>query len=252
MENNPIMQAANLFKAGDKQKASEILISFLDENPGNAEAWYGLALCTEENKKKSYCVKKVLEIDPTHTQARRALEKLNRVELENRNQLSRVEVPIPSSKICPNCNTPASQNCNFCDKCGYPLDNNSSVSTTSQVLKNTQSDEYPDLMNTPSGNCPYCKKGFVVQGIEDESHPILAFTYGVCGVGLAFTLGAGIRTSLFLDGLNSYSMDPIGRLSNGQIFMWSIPLGLLVWIIAYFAMKKTRFYYKCINCKKSW
>ena len=77
MENNPIMQAANLFKAGDKQKASEILISFLDENPGNAEAWYGLAICADNNEKKISYLEKVLSINPEHAAAKRSLEKFH-------------------------------------------------------------------------------------------------------------------------------------------------------------------------------
>jgi hypothetical protein len=76
MSNEILQQAFSLYQAGDKKQACEMLKVLVKQKPGNANAWYGLAICLDEESKKRYCLEKVLAIDPSHEKARQMLEKM--------------------------------------------------------------------------------------------------------------------------------------------------------------------------------
>jgi tetratricopeptide (TPR) repeat protein len=76
MAQEKLQQAATLFKAGDRKRAGELLMEVVKTDPDNADAWYGLAACTDDSEKKKFYLKKVLEINPQHARASHLLEKL--------------------------------------------------------------------------------------------------------------------------------------------------------------------------------
>jgi tetratricopeptide (TPR) repeat protein len=76
MNNDQLQQAFNLYQSGNKNQACEMLKILVKQEPGNANAWYGLAICLDEESKKRYCLEKVLAIDPGHQKARQLMDKL--------------------------------------------------------------------------------------------------------------------------------------------------------------------------------
>jgi hypothetical protein len=77
MSQEKLQQAATLLRAGDRKHAGELLMGVVQADPGNVDAWYGLAICTEETEKKRLFLNKVLEINPQHTKASQLLEKID-------------------------------------------------------------------------------------------------------------------------------------------------------------------------------
>lgn len=77
MSQEKFEQAISYFKAGNKKQASELLLEIVDVEPINVDAWFGLALCTDDLEKKKYFLKKVLEIKPLHSKASQLLEEIN-------------------------------------------------------------------------------------------------------------------------------------------------------------------------------
>lgn len=76
MSQEKFQQAVNLFKSGSKKQAGELLLEIVESDSSNAEAWYGLALCTDVMEKKKFYLDKVLEINPQHSKALQLSEKI--------------------------------------------------------------------------------------------------------------------------------------------------------------------------------
>lgn len=77
MRPDPLTSAANLYKSGDLEGAIEILEALVRKQPGNAEVWFGLSLCYPQPERKRECLRRVLEIDPDHQRALKALDRLD-------------------------------------------------------------------------------------------------------------------------------------------------------------------------------
>lgn len=69
MTQEKLKQATILFKAGKKKQAGQLLLDVVKNDSNNANAWFGLALCTDDAEQKMYFVEKVLEINPEHARA---------------------------------------------------------------------------------------------------------------------------------------------------------------------------------------
>ena len=76
MNGDLLHNAGELYKAGDKQGAAELLEQYLQKNPDDADAWYGLALCATDPVEQRTYLFKALESNPEHPKARQALDKL--------------------------------------------------------------------------------------------------------------------------------------------------------------------------------
>jgi len=77
MSDDVFKQAADLYKQGDKEQACRLLSELVDIEPRNASAWYGLAVCLNDQDRKVDCLHKVLEINPEHQKAKQLLERLD-------------------------------------------------------------------------------------------------------------------------------------------------------------------------------
>jgi hypothetical protein len=63
----------------DKQKAYEIYKAIVNENPNSFEAWYGIALCIEDNDRKEYCLQRALQINPNNQEAKNLYNQLRNI-----------------------------------------------------------------------------------------------------------------------------------------------------------------------------
>jgi Flp pilus assembly protein TadD len=50
--NGTLRESFELFNRGEKQKAAKLLAALVIQEPNNASAWYGLALCLDDTEKK--------------------------------------------------------------------------------------------------------------------------------------------------------------------------------------------------------
>lgn len=64
-------------KAGKRPRARQLVQEVLQVEPGNDAAWYLYARIAGDRQKSIYCLKKVLEINPSHERARQDLEHLS-------------------------------------------------------------------------------------------------------------------------------------------------------------------------------
>ncbi len=76
MANELMQQAFKLYQAGNRKKAVDLLTQVIQQEPNNAEAWYGLAVCVQDANTKVKCLHKVLALKPEHVKAQQALEQL--------------------------------------------------------------------------------------------------------------------------------------------------------------------------------
>ncbi|MFZ5809542.1 MAG: tetratricopeptide repeat protein [Chloroflexota bacterium] len=74
--NDLLYEAYRYYQQGDKKKASSLLSKVVEEQPDNVSAWFGLALCVEQDEQKIYCLNRILLIDPQHEKARNMLKAL--------------------------------------------------------------------------------------------------------------------------------------------------------------------------------
>lgn len=68
-------QAITLIRTGDKAGGQKLLAEVVREEPQNEMAWFWLATVAPAEK-RIYCLEKVLAINPTNAQARKALDQL--------------------------------------------------------------------------------------------------------------------------------------------------------------------------------
>lgn len=76
--NELIKHGMAAIKAGDKDKARELLQQAVDQEPDNAKAWYLLAGAESSVVARRTALEKVLELKPDNTQAKEQLAKLSR------------------------------------------------------------------------------------------------------------------------------------------------------------------------------
>ncbi len=94
MNTEPLDQAYEFVKSGDRATARLILLSYLDRNPMSETAWSLLYFCEKDEEDKRQCLLNVLEINPYNEKARQSLEKLNRLK-----ERSQVYDPEPVNPI---------------------------------------------------------------------------------------------------------------------------------------------------------
>lgn len=104
--NGTLREAIELFNSGENQKAAKLFAALVIEQPYNASAWYGLALCLEDTEKQIYCLQKVLSINPNHTNARQMIGRLSEK---------------PDTKECPYCAASILEEAVICSNCGRDL-----------------------------------------------------------------------------------------------------------------------------------
>lgn len=134
-----MQQALNCYKSGDKQKAADLLKELVSQEPNNADAWYGLALCADTSSSKIDFFRKVLVINPNHEKAKQALDKLispsNPVQSPG---LVQMAPQYPASGVnvlafCPTCGAPVLTDSKFCGNCGNDFSN---IQTSSYQRQN--------------------------------------------------------------------------------------------------------------------
>ncbi|HMU94215.1 MAG TPA: hypothetical protein PKE35_16690 [Anaerolineales bacterium] len=78
MKPDKLEQAMELILSGNKRKALPILSRLVQEEPRNESAWVCLYECVDDLPKKTYCLKKILAINPDNQHARAELERISR------------------------------------------------------------------------------------------------------------------------------------------------------------------------------
>jgi hypothetical protein len=76
MPSEKIEAAIAAIKAGDKITGQKLLSEIVKEDPSNEKAWLWLSTCVKDAKRKRYCLKKTLSINPKNQTASKALAKL--------------------------------------------------------------------------------------------------------------------------------------------------------------------------------
>jgi peptide/nickel transport system permease protein len=73
--NEALEQAIELARAGETQRAHQILAAHLAREPGDVRAWLLLSLTLDDPQQQIYALRRVLEIDPGNRPARAALRR---------------------------------------------------------------------------------------------------------------------------------------------------------------------------------
>jgi hypothetical protein len=105
MSLDKLNEAIAKVKSGDKVTGGKILSDYVRENPSNETAWLWLSICVAPVEQKRFCLNKVLSINPSNENARKALEKLDAppppapslVELSDNQPVSSIETIHKSS-----------------------------------------------------------------------------------------------------------------------------------------------------------
>ena len=71
-------EAKQLIDVGDEQSAKAIVVPYLQKNPQSADGWWLFAILTDTNADEILALQRVLEIDPTHYEAKRSLDRLQK------------------------------------------------------------------------------------------------------------------------------------------------------------------------------
>jgi len=67
--------ALKAMKAGDKEKARNLLSQVVEEDEENVDAWVALSKVVDNDAEKRICLTTILQLDPTNAYARKAMEK---------------------------------------------------------------------------------------------------------------------------------------------------------------------------------
>ena len=71
-----VQRGLDLCKKGKREEARRIFVQSLLQEPNNALAWYGLAVCLSQREHKIESLRRSLSIDPTNEQAQQLLQSL--------------------------------------------------------------------------------------------------------------------------------------------------------------------------------
>ncbi len=89
-----LTQARQLMKT-DKKKAKELLLMVVDIDQRNEEAWLYMSGVVDSKEEQILCLENVLSINPNHTVARQALQKLGKTPPAPSAPPKQIEVPPP-------------------------------------------------------------------------------------------------------------------------------------------------------------
>ncbi len=78
MASEHLNTAIEAIKTGNTATALRLLADWVLSNPNDEVAWFWLSVCTAEPARKTYCLMRVLSINPDHVKAREALARLQR------------------------------------------------------------------------------------------------------------------------------------------------------------------------------
>ncbi len=70
-EKEIVSQIKKLLQTGQKDKARQLLITYVRQNPNDAGAWWALSRVVENRQQEKECLQRVLKLKPDHAQARR-------------------------------------------------------------------------------------------------------------------------------------------------------------------------------------
>jgi hypothetical protein len=73
-----LVKIKRLIDKGEDLLAKASLLEFLDLNPDNANAWWLVSLITSSDEDRKSVLERVLKLDPSHYEAQRSLEQLQR------------------------------------------------------------------------------------------------------------------------------------------------------------------------------
>lgn len=71
-----IANSVDAIKVGDTARGCDLLIRALQVDPNNESAWFWLSAVVATKEEQRYCLKRVLEINRDHCQAREGLDAL--------------------------------------------------------------------------------------------------------------------------------------------------------------------------------
>lgn len=86
-------QAVAYIKAGEIEKAKQLLAEVLKQNPRDENAWLWMTRCVTDTEQKRYCFDKVLKINPNNENAKRGLAQLQQ------KQASQQPTSIPAQRL---------------------------------------------------------------------------------------------------------------------------------------------------------
>ncbi len=64
-------------ESGDRQRAAQVFVGMLRQDPQIEEAWWWLTACVDNEQQKRDCLQRVLELNPWNEDARNALDQLD-------------------------------------------------------------------------------------------------------------------------------------------------------------------------------
>lgn len=96
MTSEVLEQGISAFRAGDRERARELLLQAVELEPGNENAWYYLAAAETDPERREIYLRRVLEINPAN---QRAADVLNR--LRARHEEAETDTPAHSPRATP-------------------------------------------------------------------------------------------------------------------------------------------------------
>ncbi|HEY1011287.1 MAG TPA: hypothetical protein VGE07_01200, partial [Herpetosiphonaceae bacterium] len=88
-------QGIAALKAGDKQRARELLLAVVEADDTNEQAWLWLAGAMDELEDQRTCLENVLHLNPGNEQARKGMEWLKR---QNPALFATPSAPLPAAE----------------------------------------------------------------------------------------------------------------------------------------------------------